>query len=229
MAIETTSFQRQFVVSSDTEPSSKFEGLLWKDTANDVLKSYDASSDSWETVGNSIDGDTIIKNENGEIAVGYPHKINLLDLENSQGDWTISRTQDNADGTGTVNFNSGYVGLDVISEVDEYGKVEAGIEATKDLSDIDEITINILYTTTEKQKCDGFVYINGTQEIASDISTISEWRVDTSSYGENATIEIFIEVGGYIETLRGGTLRVDNIESKEKSLPLTTIYRGAGE
>jgi len=48
--------------------------------------------------------------------------------------------------------------------------------------------------------------------------------VDTTSYGKNAVIEIYINavVSGDL------TFRIDNIESAEKTLPLTTKFRGAG-
>lgn len=220
------------VVSQSTAPTgsdNELKNIIWIDSSSgDTAKSYNTSTSSWETIGGKPDGDTIIKNSNGEIEVPYPFKINLLDLSSGQGDWTITEETDVSGGTATVNFYSGYVEFDANQTTgDSSPTVTASIEATKDLSDIDQITVNIPYATNSSDnQADGVLNINGTEEIRKQgIDGSQTWTIDTTSYGENATIEILISAnyGGY------GTFRVDNMESREKNLPLTTQYRGAGE
>jgi len=210
------------VVRQSDIPSNPIDGLLWYDTQAEVLKQY--KNGSFQTVGNSIDKDTIQKNANGQIEVGYPFKINLLDLSNGQGDWTVTREDNNSSGTATATFKPGYVEFDA-NQTGGFTDIRATIEATKDLSDIDEINVNIPFVNFSSDATTTAIEINNNVEISiSEISSPQTLTVDTTSYGKNAVIEIYINavVSGDL------TFRIDNIESAEKTLPLTTKFRGAG-
>jgi len=130
------------VVRQSDIPSNPIDGLLWYDTQAEVLKQY--KNGSFQNVGNSIDKDTIQKNANGQIEVGYPFKINLLDLSNGQGDWTVTREDNNSSGTATATFKPGYVEFDA-NQTGGFTDIRATIEATKDLSDIDELNVKISF------------------------------------------------------------------------------------
>lgn len=55
------------VLRQSQKPSNPEPGLIWYDTQAEVLKQF--KNGSFENVGNSIDGKTITKNQNGELKV----------------------------------------------------------------------------------------------------------------------------------------------------------------
>jgi len=84
MSIST--IQRNFVVVSDQQPSSPFEGQLWRDTSVGVLKQWDGNS--WQTVQTSPDNLTIVENSSGELTVDkLPRDVLLGDFEADLGAW----------------------------------------------------------------------------------------------------------------------------------------------
>lgn len=60
---------KAFIVAQDSEPTSPFDGQIWKDTSTNTTKQYDSASDSWESIQSSGDGQSIGKNGSGEFEV----------------------------------------------------------------------------------------------------------------------------------------------------------------
>lgn len=83
---EVTTIPSKAVVRQAQKPASPEAGLLWYDTQAEVLKQY--KNGSFQNVGSSVDGKTIIKNSNGNIQTA-PNITIIGDFENnSNGKWT---------------------------------------------------------------------------------------------------------------------------------------------
>lgn len=82
MPDSVTTIPKQFVIVSDAAPASPFQGQLWRDTSNNVLKQWDGSQ--WVSVQTSPDSNTITLNSNGEIQVSKPSNYVIGDFEVDQ-------------------------------------------------------------------------------------------------------------------------------------------------
>jgi len=119
------SLSKTFVVVSPTQPSSPFEGQLWRDTLNDTLKQWDGST--WVSVQSSFDGQTIVDDGNGTKKVNLGDSleydgtyIEVPEKFRGRGNWKLDGTWD---GTGTyyTNASSPNAVMMVLEEIDING------------------------------------------------------------------------------------------------------------
>jgi len=131
---EVTNIPQKSVVRQSTKPTAPQAGLLWYDTSADVLKQF--KNGSFQTVGNSIDNQTIGKNQNGEIQVIKSVKqIGLF--ESSLGNWVSFNNPDFIDQRAT---NGGAEGSNAYARIrtDTNGKL-AGIKQSFDLTNFEKL------------------------------------------------------------------------------------------
>ena len=206
---------KAFIVAQDAEPTSPFDGQIWKDTSTNTTKQYDAASDSWESIQSSGDGVSVGKNpsgefkvlpsgivdndttkaENGSVKVKKPAELVIGTFESNWGDWTATGnfTRDTeAAHTGSYGANN-----------DEYS---GDLYRNVDLTDYDVLKLWYLFPSNEQYYAEFWVSVGGTEKFRTDReqNNRNQWyliEIDVS--GESGSTEIRVtcdssEFGGTI-------------------------------
>lgn len=216
--IQSSSLSRNFVVVQDNQPSSPFEGQLWRDTNTDTLKQWDGSS--WISVQTSPDEKTITKNSSGSLQVSKPSTSIIQDWEQDKGEWTIS-SDNNVDSaidiqgesfqrTTHSNENTSFKGsYGFKSSVDLYSDTSSGsrdegtlrhkIEATVDVTDAGTVEVPY-WSNIIKNNINGtYSYLDLKQKIVCGNSSVTNTSLNesdgTSSSAGSLTLDISSESG----------------------------------
>lgn len=182
MADSVTSIPKTFVVVSPDQPASPFEGQLWRDTSNDVLKQWDGSS--WVSVQASADQESIGLTPSGEFQVLKPRTDVLANLTSSVGDWNISSDYGWERDTSDSYYGGACISGNAKSDSSGYAEI------SRDVTNADKIIV--AYKDDPNYDEGGFlIKINGSTVITFSGQARGSWitkEADISNFTGQATI-----------------------------------------
>lgn len=180
---EVTQIPQKAVVVSATKPTAPFEGLLWRDTSNDVLKQYNGNK--FVSVQTSPDGVTIQQNSNGNLVVAKPSNELVGIFENGQDGW--SESQSTATSSVTLSTNQAFEGSQSLRL--QNGST-ASQEVTQDFN-VDGVSKFVTYIYADLVASNIRLYVDGNKEveILSATNSWNRYEVDLSSYSGTVTFE----------------------------------------
>jgi len=208
------------VLRQSQKPSNPEPGLIWYDTQAEVLKQF--KNGSFENVGNSIDGQTITKNQNGELQVSKPSIKIVSNFNNSTENYT-SESFNN----GTIFRTTSPTALVVESGDDEFEQQDA----TKSFDSVSAQKVEIDFSARICNQGNGEISVNN-NTIFTKNDPSSEFQTSgTLETSINSLSSIRIETdGGFNDS--GVSFRTSEIEIREvraiSSKP-KLLVEGAGQ
>jgi len=175
---------KTFVVVSSTQPSSPFEGQLWRDTSNNTLKQWEGSS--WVSIQLSADGVTITKNASGELQVEERTDV-IMDWETDQGVWTEWNSPDRYSRDSTNAKNGAYH----LRDKAKPNNTEGGMKREIDLTSYN--TIKVWMWSNSASDVNNIIKIDSTyylETTPSSSSSYIEYTVDVSDLSGTKTLKI---------------------------------------
>lgn len=143
MGDKISNLQVKSVVRQSTAPQSNKLSTVWIDTSSSpaVTKTYDDSSDSWKSLGNTIDDSSIIELSDGDIATGFWESLRSdksytpgVDTSTSGDGYTI--VPENTAGGGAVIES-------VVIHGDSNGDIDLYLEKDSDGSELERTTVTL--------------------------------------------------------------------------------------